>query len=140
MKQNENIKKIMSQNLITIRSDAKISDIYEIFQNKNKRHIPVVDGSKLKGMISYTDFAKVSFASAFNLDQREEMAILDSTKTAEDIMSDFPVSLTTKDTIKDAVQIISEGIFNSLPVVDDHNNLLGIVTSTDLIQYLSEQY
>jgi CBS domain-containing protein len=42
--------------------------------------------------------------------------------------------------VRNAVQIFAEGKFHSLPVVDNDDNLVGIVTTTDVIRYVLEQY
>ena len=49
-------------------------------------------------------------------------------------------SINIKDTIRFATETLSSGKFHSLPVVDDENQLMGLVTSTDLIRYLGAQY
>ncbi len=44
------------------------------------------------------------------------------------------------DTIRRIAELLGEGHFHSLPVVDDEENVVGIVTTTDLIHYLSDLY
>ncbi|NOR71314.1 MAG: CBS domain-containing protein, partial [Methylomarinum sp.] len=41
---------------------------------------------------------------------------------------------------REASQILAEGNFHSLPVVDQQQQIVGMVTMTDLIQYLNDQY
>jgi len=50
-----------------------------------------------------------------------------------------PVTMPVTGTVRDAAQLLSSNGFHSVPVVDG-KNLAGIVTSTDLIRYLLDQY
>ena len=49
-------------------------------------------------------------------------------------------TLPVKSTVEDAARVLSDGGFHSVPVVDDKGNLEGIVTSTDLIRFLRDQF
>jgi len=49
------------------------------------------------------------------------------------------VSVTSKNTIQEVAEFLAKKEFHALPVVDD-GKLKGIVTTTDLINYLLEQY
>jgi len=55
-------------------------------------------------------------------------------------MSTEVVTIKNSGTIRQASELLSKGGFHSLPVVDDEQNIVGMVTSTDLIRYLSAQY
>ena len=48
--------------------------------------------------------------------------------------------LNETDTIRQASEILAEGKFHSVPVVDKQKQVVGIVTMTDLIRYLNDQY
>jgi CBS domain-containing protein len=50
-----------------------------------------------------------------------------------------PVTIPVSGTVRDAANVLSRGEFHSLPVVDGRK-LAGMVTSTDLIRYLVDQY
>lgn len=45
-----------------------------------------------------------------------------------------------KDDAHGAAEILAEGNFHSLPVINDDSDILGIVTSTGLIHYHNDQY
>jgi CBS domain-containing protein len=49
-------------------------------------------------------------------------------------------TLTTKASVKDAAMILQDSSLHSVLVVDDHGDLAGIVTTTDLIRYLLDQF
>jgi CBS domain-containing protein len=62
--------------------------------------------------------------------------------TIGQVMSHKPRVVKSNDTIKTVAEILSNEEFHALPVVDekDESVLVGIVTTTDVIKYLLEQY
>jgi CBS domain-containing membrane protein len=59
--------------------------------------------------------------------------------TVEQVMAKDVVSVTSKTTIQEVAEFLSKKEFHALPVVEN-DELVGIVTTTDLITYLLEQY
>jgi CBS domain-containing protein len=75
----------------------------------------------------------------FSQDERAVDAALDHSVSVETLMTSDPVTVGTEDNIRKAAEILGEGTFHAVPVVDGKKPI-GIVTSTDLIRYLLEQY
>lgn len=73
-------------------------------------------------------------------DERTIDAVLDSQLRLADLMKPAPQTIRETATVRDAAQALAHGEYHSLPVVDGDGRLVGIVTSTDLIRYLLEQY
>ena len=61
-------------------------------------------------------------------------------RTTHDREQKAVVVLRANQTVREAVGVFAEGHIHSLPVVDDHENLVGIVTTTDVLRYMQEQY
>ncbi len=125
----------MTTNLVTIHEGEPVSKLRKIFDEGSIHHIPVVSGEKLVGIISSSDLLRVSFGELGNQDGRELDAMLDHTYKIIDIMNKNPVTVPAWSTVRDAARILAQGNFHSVPVVDEEK-LVGIVTSTDLINYL----
>jgi CBS domain-containing protein len=138
MKRHESISKIMSTNLVTVHHGDPVSKVRQLAAERGVHHIPVVDGDKLVGIISWSDILRVSFGDTFNTDQRTVDATLDHTFTIEQLMQKNPVTLAETATVRDAAEILARGEFHSVLVVHG-TKLVGLVTSTDLIKYLLEQ-
>lgn len=140
MKKNEAIKNIMTKNVVTVN----ITDVFSVAKQKMEslsvNHIPVLEGTKLKGMLSRIDILKYSYSDSYNTDEREENAVLDHTVTIEKIMTRDLTVLSEDDTVRTAVEILTTSSFNSLPIVNSEHELVGLVTSKDLLGYLLEQY
>lgn len=139
MKKNEPISKIMSTEVVTVQLGQKISDVRHIICQSNINHVPVVEGKTLIGMISSTDFMKLNIVIN-GADERTVDAIVDQQFTIKEVMNTELTSLKDSDTVRQASSILAEGDYHSLPVVNKQNEIVGIVTMTDLIRYLNDQY
>lgn len=139
MKRNEPIKTIMSSDVTSVNVTQKLSEVRRLMSEQEIHHVPVVSGRKLVGMLSATDMVRLSF-SAYGADERAVDAMLDHEFTVEKVMKTDLVTLKDSESIRDAARHLRAGQFHSLPIVDAEGSLLGIVTSTDLIRYLYDQY
>ena len=139
MKRNEPLSTVMTKDPTTVNVTHKLSEVRKLMSDGGIHHVPVVSGTKLVGLISATDMVRLSF-SAYGADARAVDAMLDHEFSIEKVMSKDLTTLNSSQKVRDAATALSGGNFHSIPVVDDDNNLVGIVTSTDLIRYLADQY
>lgn len=138
MKQRVPISQIMAKVLIAVPTTKKISEVNQLFKDYDIRHIPVVETDRLVGIISNKDILKIGFGAG-DIDQEALNAIYDAYKL-EDIMTKDPVVVSEDALIKDVAELFSKQRFHSLPIVNKKDELVGIVTTTDLINYLVAQY
>jgi len=131
------VSKVMTKNPTTIHEAAAVSELRKIFEDGDIHHVPVVSGDTLVGIVSWSDFLRVSFGEFGNQDGRQLDTILDHTYKPTDLMTRNPVVIPATSTVRDAARLLSEGDFHALPVVEGET-LVGIVTSTDLLKYLAE--
>lgn len=139
MKKNVPVSTIMTTNVIKLNVTDSLAKAENLFKEKKIRHIPVMDGTKIIGMLSYTDLLKISIADT--LDHNEEVidvAVYD-VFTIQQVMAKNLVCISPETTIKEAAEILGNREFHALPVTDN-GNLTGILTTTDLIRYLVSQY
>lgn len=136
MKQLDPLSHVMTANLKTVQIHQKLSEVRRIFVENQLHHVPVVNDRKLVGLISTTDILRlnlgVSDTNSWSIDM-----ILDQQFTIEQVMQKNLVTIDINSTVRKAAHLLSDGVFHSLPVVDKDNNLVGIITSTDLIRYLA---
>ncbi len=130
----------MITHLVTVHHGDPVSKVRQLLREYDIEHIPVVSGQKLVGIISNSDILRVSFGETFQTDERTVDATLDHTFTIEQLMKKDPVAVRETASIREAAQALVEGSFHSLPVVSDGRKLVGLITSTDLIRYLLEQF
>ena len=139
MKKNESVTKIMTIDPITIGRNEPVSKARHTLEQKGIHHLPVTDGASLVGIITSSDLLRVSYGEFGNQDDRGLDAVLDHTYTLTDLMNQDPTTIDSSQTVRDAALALVSSGFHSLPVVGN-GELVGIVTSTDLIQYLIDQY
>ncbi len=138
MKKREPVSAIMTKDVISVSEKDSLETVVSIFKSKGIRHLPVKDGKKIVGIISRTDINRLTFGALFDNQEGVDAAILDML-TISQVMSDKPRTITSDTTIREVAEIFSEAEYHSLPVVDN-DELKGIVTTTDVIKYMLEQY
>jgi CBS domain-containing protein len=129
----------MSANVITVHHGDPISKVRKLMNDTGIHHVPVVSGDNLVGIISWSDILRLSFGDAFHADERAVDAALDHSKKIEDVMKTEPFTIPHDGKIREAAEVLARGDFHALPVVQGRK-LVGIVTSSDLIKYLLDQY
>ena len=139
MKRNDPISHLMSRSVITAHHGDAISKVRALVREHGVHHIPVVNGDQLIGIISWSDILRVSFGDAFHTDERTVDATLDHTLSLEQVMQKNPVTLAETGTVREAAEILAGSSFHALPIVSG-SKLVGIVTTTDLIKYLLDQF
>ena len=127
----------MSNDIITINKTQSIREVSDIIKDENIRHVPVVSGEKVIGMLSKVDLQKISFVNTVDGDELTT-ALYDGLNIEQVMTKDVKV-VQKDDTIYDVATILSKNEFHSLPVLENEK-LVGIVTTTDLIKYLVDQH
>lgn len=126
---------IMTKKIIALNRKDDLETAEMLFKKHKIRHIPVVHEDSIIGMLSYTDLLRISFADAFNEDEDEVDTVVYNMFTIEQVMAKKIVSVHSETTIKEVGELLSKNEFHALPVVDD-GRLAGIITTTDLINYM----
>lgn len=139
MKKRVPVAEIMTRDLVTLTTNDDLVTAEELFKKHNIRHIPVVSGSTVVGILSYTDLLRISFADAVDENEETVDTMVYNMFTISQVMARDVVSVSSQTTIKEVAQFLSQKEFHALPVVDN-GKLVGIVTTTDLINYLLELY
>lgn len=138
MKSEAPIDTIMSKNVIALTREDDLQYAEKLFKTKKIRHIPVVNSESVIGMLSYSDLLRISYSDVTE-DEHNIASIVYNSFTIEQVMTKNVVSITSKTTIKEAAEILAKNEFHALPIVDD-SILVGIVTTTDLLNYFIYQY
>lgn len=131
------VSEIMSKNPITISSSESLYEVEKQLNQHSIRHLPVVEGDKLIGVISRSDLLRISITD-LNDDEDGVESVLFDNYTIPQVMTKVPVFIDISSTVKEAAQLLTRQSFHSLPVLDN-GKLVGIITTTDLIRYLLKQ-
>ncbi|WP_179333428.1 CBS domain-containing protein [Winogradskyella costae] len=138
MKSIQPISTIMSSKIITLQKDDELETAELLFKKHKIRHIPVVENEAIIGMLSYTDLLRISFADAVDETEMEIESLVYNMFTIEQVMAKNVITVPSDTSIKHVALILAQKEFHALPIVDD-GRLVGIVTTTDLINYLLKQ-
>ena len=138
MKHKVPVSTIMTKNVVKLNLSDDLTKAEMLFKKHHIRHIPVVYSNKIVGMLSYTDLLRISFADAID-DEDDVDTTVYNMFTVEQVMAKKLVSISPETTIKEAAQILASKEFHALPVCEG-DLLVGIITTTDLIKYLIDQY
>lgn len=133
------VSSIMTTNLVKLNICDSLTKAESLFKEHKVRHLPVVSGVHIVGMLSYADLLRISLADGVD----DEGEIIDTTVynmfSLEQVMTKSLVTIQVSENIKTAAEIFVSKEFRALPVLDG-DRLVGMLTTTDLIQYLLEQY
>lgn len=143
------IKEIMKTEVVTVGPEEKISAVAQILFKNRFHALPVVEGKKVVGIVSENDFFVKDTGNLFlpsyidfieqskqldNLPEDKKAnveKILDS--RAKDIMAHECKTIGPEDDILRLISLYQETKYNTYPVVDENQELVGIVTSADLM-------
>jgi len=138
MKLQEPVSKIMTTDLCTIDLSNSIVEAKNLLEKEKVRHLPVIDQQKLVGILSLTDILRLSFGEIYGRNEYDIDAAMFEMLSIEQVMRRKPHTVNADSPIKDVVNILIKEEFHALPVVN-REQLVGIITTTDLIKFLAEE-
>ena len=129
------VRDIMSDQIVTISSDDTLSTVEDIMTLGGVRHMPVVRGGQLVGVVSERDLLRASLSNltAFGTEQRR--AFLHAVEIKR-VMSAPPVVIHPEATVEEAALVMAERKIGCLPVVEGEK-LVGMLTETDVLRYFA---
>jgi len=125
----------MTTDLITVTSDTPLVSARDLLRERNIKQLPVVDDQgNLVGILTDRDIKQAWASPATTLSIYELTYVLQKL-TVESVMVKDLITITPDATIERAAKILHDRKIGSLPVVED-DKLVGIITSTDLMEVL----
>ncbi|MFN8259631.1 MAG: CBS domain-containing protein [Chitinophagales bacterium] len=138
MKRREPVSHIMTKQVIFINTTQTLKDAKDIMDQRHIRHVPVVSGDKVVGIISKTDLQRLTVGTFYSNQQDADNAMLDMF-TLQDIMVKDPVVISSDTSIREVAELFAASEFHAVPVVDN-DVLVGMVSTTDVLKFLIEMY
>ena len=127
------VKDVMKTQLVTLNADSKLGFANDIMYLGRIRHLPVVKGDTIVGILTQRDLYRSSLTSILT-NWKENKEFLDSIKVSE-VMTKNVITVSPDATIEEAAQIMIDKKVGGLPVVKEKNALVGLITETDVLQY-----
>lgn len=116
------VHQIMTVDVACAKEAVAISDAWALMEQRHVRHLPIVaadDGNRLVGFVSDRDLL------AAGKDSRAPLA---------SVMTRDPVSVDPQATLREVCQLFLKQRFDAAPVADREGNLLGLITTSDLLR------
>ncbi len=131
------VREIMVKEVATLDINDELSLANDIMRLGRIRHLPVVDGTRLAGIVSERDLFRTSLAEALGYGTKASRDLM-KTLRIKDIMVTEVMIVSPETNLCDAVRIMVDKKIGCLPVVENER-LVGLITETDiLVQYLKE--
>ncbi|MCB0532340.1 MAG: CBS domain-containing protein [Lewinellaceae bacterium] len=121
---NEPLHTIMTANVVTLKPNNTLGDAREIFMTKRIHHIPIIEDKKLVGLITSWDIFKLGLSAVAYQDMR-----------VSEVMTTHLATLEPEQHIGAAAEVLMEHLFHAVPIVNDKHELVGIVTTYDVLNY-----
>jgi acetoin utilization protein AcuB len=123
----------MVTELVTLDVDEELSLASDIMNLARIRHLPIVEGETLVGIISQRDLFRASLASVMGYDYAETRDHLKNVAIREAMVKNV-ISVSPDADVHEAGRIMLEKKIGCLPVVEG-NRLVGMVTETDILRH-----
>lgn len=122
---------IANENLSKVSIQDTVEDTIKLIDSHNLLSLPVVDGNKFVGVIS----KKYIFEEFFNINQDRETFLQ---RKVGEFMKTKLDSVKKNDLIEVAVEVLADKNLQFLPVVDENEELVGIVTHKAIFKTLTK--
>jgi acetoin utilization protein AcuB len=125
----------MSTDVISVGEETSMMKASVLMKENGIRRLPVVRRGRLVGIVTDTDLKEASPSKATTLDIYEINYLLSEIKVKE-LMSTDVIYVKPDETIEFAAVLMLENKISGLPVINDQQQLIGVITETDIFKAL----
>jgi acetoin utilization protein AcuB len=126
------VRDLMVSSPVTIAPQTAVADARALMQQRSIRHLPVLEHSRLVGLITDRDIRLVLPSPATSL-AAWELNYLLAKLTVSEVMTRFVVAVPLTCPVTEAVDLMLRHKIGALPVLE-HRQLVGILTRTDILR------
>ncbi len=113
------VKEIMARNVMTIHKNASVYEAAKKIMDVSFNHLPVVtENNNLVGIVTAWDISKAVAQNTFDL--------------VENIMTRKVITAMDSEQVTIAARRLEQHKVSAMPVVDEQNRVIGIITSDDI--------
>ena len=125
------VEDVMSSDPVTLNPGDTIAEAEEIMNEQGFRQIPVVRSKELVGIITDRDIRSFLSGRLFGAPEEREVAM---NTFVGAVMTTKPVSVEPENDLSEVIELLIEGKVGGIPVVDEEQGLVGIVTYVDVLR------
>jgi acetoin utilization protein AcuB len=128
------VSEIMSRDPFSVKANEPIGRVMKKLAEADVRHLPVVDGGALVGIVSDRDLRSFTAGALIELEHSQEIARM-LAQPISSVMSSDVVSVDPETEVADVIDVMLEHKVGAVPVVDiDSDELVGIVSYMDVLR------
>jgi CBS domain-containing protein len=127
---------VMTKAPLTLEPRETIGQADEMMARNHFRQIPIVEGKELVGIVTDRDVRSFLSGSILASPGARERAL---NTAVRDIMTTDPITVSPDDELQEVVELLIEEKIGGVPVVDDTEGLVGIVTYVDMLRCFLER-
>ncbi len=129
------VKHYMTKDVYTVTSDVKITDAVDIMEGHDFHRLPVVENNKFIGLITEELIAESSPSKVSSLSIYEMNYLFDKV-IVKDLMKTDVITISEDIHIEEAALLMAEKDITVLPVINESNEVIGIITHKDIFKAL----
>lgn len=126
------VKDRMKRDPVTVKKDDSFRYALKLIRKEGIKHLPVLDGKKLVGIVTDRDLRQAAPSPATTLEVHELNYLLERLKI-EAIMTKKVITVAPMTALRDAAKLLIAHKIGCLPVVE-HEELVGIITEGDILR------
>jgi CBS-domain-containing membrane protein len=127
------VENVMTRDYVSVEPGERLDFVDDVMQLGRIRHMPVLEGGKLVGVVSQRDLLAASLSRALDFDAQQRRTFMRSIEVSE-VMSRNPITVAPGASLREAALILLRHRIGCLPVVDDAGAVVGLLTETDLLR------
>ncbi len=124
------LKELVNKHLVTVEPDTKVKEAAKIMEKENVGTVLVLDNNRPRGILSDRDIVLRCIAKDVDVDDC----------TVENVMTESLATVNENDGIFDCIEKMRENHVRRIPVVNDQNKVVGILSFGDLLAILSKEF
>jgi CBS domain-containing membrane protein len=124
---------LMTKDVVALEEDQHLGNLEASMRALRFRHMPVIEGKKLIGLVSERDLLRTAGSSLLPHKKKQDQFINDHFRVADIMARDVATVPPDAALVDVAVQMRARKL-GCMPVVDGSGNLLGIITEADFVR------
>lgn len=120
---------IINDRVVQAEPSISIEEAIQLMQQHRSGYVLLISDQKLAGIFTETDVATKILGKDIDLKQ-----------SVDQVMTSNPFTLTPKDTVGEAIDLMAKKTIYHLPLTDESKKLIGMLSVRTLIRFLAEFY
>jgi len=130
------VRDYMTTELVTVQETDTLLDATMFFVRSTFRHLPVVRGRQLVGVITERDVKQYAPSVLSGISAEDYNSIMETTPISR-VMARSPITVRPEQSVLEAAKLLYAKRLGCLPVIRD-SELVGIITTTDMLKVLAQ--